>query len=156
MIKEEYLRFIQTLTVDQIPEGVRKIANLVLEHLETLQPLTTHQGQRVKRIVDLAQTHWLELPSKINPKTGEVTLRTTSITRLKSLKVGPFRGFVRQEVFDLDSPLALVYGPNGTGKSSFCEALEYGLLGNVAEAESKRIRTQEYLKSYCQIWCMAS
>ncbi|MGF3860388.1 AAA family ATPase [Salmonella enterica] len=36
----------------------------------------------------------------------------------------------------------LIYGPNGTGKSSFCEALEYTLLGNVAEAESKRFRNQ--------------
>ena len=147
MIKDEYLRFLQMLTVIQLPDGVHKIANLVFEHLEALQPLTTHQGQRVKRVVELAQTHWPALPSKINPKTGEVTLYTTSITRLKCLKVGPFRGFARQEVFDLDSPLALVYGPNGTGKSSFCEALEYGLLGNVAEAESKRIRTQEYLKN---------
>ena len=39
-------------------------------------------------------------------------------------------------------------GPNGTGKSSFCEALEFGLLGNVAEAESKRFRNQDdYLKN---------
>lgn len=42
----------------------------------------------------------------------------------------------------------LIYGPNGTGKSSFCEALEYGLLGSVAEAESKRFREQnDYLKN---------
>ena len=74
-------------------------------------------------------------------------IRATSISRLKSLKVGPFRGFARQEVFDLDSPLTLVYGPNGTGKSSFSEALEYGLLGSVDEAHNKRISTQDYLKN---------
>ena len=147
MIKEEYLRFLQTLTVDQIPEGVRKIANLILEHLEILQPLTTYQGQRVERVVELAQSHWPELPSDINSKIDEAPFRATSITRLKNLKVGPFRGFARQEVFDLDSPLSLVYGPNGTGKSSFSEALEYGLLGNVTEAENKRISTQDYLKN---------
>ncbi|MFC1589399.1 AAA family ATPase [Pseudomonadota bacterium] len=56
-------------------------------------------------------------------------------------------GFLRQEIFDLDSSLVLIYGPNGTGKSSFCEALEYGLLGNVAEAESKRFRPEDYLKN---------
>ena len=49
MINEEYLRFLQTLTETQIPEGVSKIANLVLEHLEVLQPLTTYQGQRIKK-----------------------------------------------------------------------------------------------------------
>ena len=147
MINEEYLRFLHTLSEFQISEGVYKIANLVLEHLEVLQPLTTHQGQRIKKVVELAQSLWTELPSKINLKTDEVPIRATSISRLKSLKVGPFRGFARQEVFDLDSPLTLVYGPNGTGKSSFSEALEYGLLGSVAEAHNKRISTQDYLKN---------
>lgn len=70
------------------------------------------------------------------------------INRLKNLSVGPFRGFARQEEFDLDSELVLMYGPNGTGKTSFCEALEYCLLSNVAEAESKRFRNQDdYLKN---------
>ena len=147
MVKEEYLRFLQVLSELQLPEGVNKIANLVLEHLETIQSLTTHQGQRVNKVAELATDHWPELPSKINLKTEGASIRSTSITRLKNLKVGPFRGFARQEVFDLDSPLVLIYGPNGSGKSSFCEALEFGLLGNISEAESKRIRTQEYLKN---------
>ena len=34
-------------------------------------------------------------------------------------------------------PMLLVFaGPNGSGKTSFSEALEYGLLGNIEEAES--------------------
>ena len=67
---------------------------------------------------------------------------------MKSLSVGPFRGFAKQENFDLNCQLVLIYGPNGTGKSSFCEALEYGLLGAVAEADSKRFRNQQdYLKN---------
>ena len=70
------------------------------------------------------------------------------MTRLKSLTVGPFRGFAKPEVFDLDSQIVLIYGPNGSGKSSFCEALEYGLLGSVEEAESKRFReARDYLKN---------
>ena len=64
------------------------------------------------------------------------------------MTVGPFRGFSRQETFDLDSNLVLIYGPNGTGKSSFCEALEYGLIGLVEDAGHKRFRDQgEYLKN---------
>ncbi len=147
MIRSEYLRFMQTLTAGHIPEGVRKMANLVLEHLDTLRPLSTHQGQRVRRITALAQTHWQVLAANINVEVNDSTDHAISITRLKSLQVGPFRGFARQEVFDLDSPLVLIYGPNGTGKSSFCEAIEFGLLGNVAEAESKRFRPQDYLRN---------
>lgn len=63
------------------------------------------------------------------------------------MSVGPFRAFARQEEFDLESRLVLIYGPNGTGKSSFCETLEYCLLGNVIDAENKRFHNQnEYLK----------
>ncbi|MCW9012780.1 MAG: AAA family ATPase [Gammaproteobacteria bacterium] len=145
MIRNEYLRFMQTLKADNTPEGVRKIGNLILEHLNTIQPLTTHQGQRVRRIVRLAQGQWPTLAKDITAEANEADENTTTINRLKSLHVGPFRGFARQEDFDLDSSLVLIYGPNGTGKSSFCEALEYGLLGNVAEAESKRFRPQDYL-----------
>ncbi len=145
MIRNEYLRFMQTLDGDNIPEGMRKMANLILEHLDAIQSLGTHQGQRVRRIVQLAQTHWQTLATDITVEINEADEVVAPISRLKSLQVGPFRGFARQETFDLDSPLVLIYGPNGTGKSSFCEALEYGLLGNVAEAESKRFSQHDYL-----------
>ena len=49
MINEEYLRFLQTTTESQIPEGVYKIANLVLEHLEILQPLNNISGSAGKQ-----------------------------------------------------------------------------------------------------------
>jgi len=147
MIRSEYQRFMQVLAAGHTSEGVRKMAKLVLGHLDTLQPLTTHQGQRVKRIAALAQTHWQTLTTNVEIKVDDSTKNAVSITRLKNLQIGPFRGFARQEVFDLDSPLVLIYGPNGTGKSSFCEGLEFGLLGSVAEAESKRFSHQDYLRN---------
>ncbi|MCB5272300.1 MAG: chromosome segregation protein SMC [Candidatus Cloacimonetes bacterium] len=148
MISSEYLRFLQTLNADGITLEVRKIANLVLQHLNTLIPLSTSQGQRIKKIVGLAQSNWVSVSADIQPPTPQTTAQTCPITQLKSLSVGPFRGFARQEDFDLASKLVLIYGPNGTGKSSFCEALEYGLLGAVAEAESKRFRNQQdYMKN---------
>lgn len=148
MIQAEYLRFLQTLSTEDIPGDVRKIANIVLQHLETLIPLSTAQGQRIKIMVKLAQTNWGSICSDIQPKWEQPTEQTCPFTQIKSLSVGPFRGFAKQEDFDLASQLVLIYGPNGTGKSSFCEALEYGLLSNVAEAESKRFRNQhDYLKN---------
>jgi DNA polymerase III delta prime subunit len=65
--------------------------------------------------------------------------------RLKELKVGPFRGFRREEQFDLRKRVILFYGPNGSGKTSLCEALERGLLGSVEETELKRIDERRYL-----------
>lgn len=148
MIKAEYIRFLQTLSTSGVSADVRKIANLVLQHIDTLIPLSTAQGQRIKKIVTLAQANWNSVSPDIQPPPEQVAEHTPPIARLKSLSVGPFRGFAKQEDFDLSSQLVLIYGPNGTGKSSFCEALEYGLLGNVTEAESKRFRNQQdYLKN---------
>ncbi len=148
MIRAEYLRFLQMLNNEATSEGIRKIANLVLQNLGGLVPLTTSQGQRVRKMVSLAQAKWNTASAEIQPLPESAVEQSTKIKKLKKMSVGPFRGFARQENFDLASQLVLIYGPNGTGKSSFCEALEYGLLGNVAEAESKRFRDQpEYLKN---------
>ncbi|MFY9327456.1 MAG: AAA family ATPase [Georgfuchsia sp.] len=61
------------------------------------------------------------------------------------MTIGPFRGFRTPEPFDLQKRVVLFYGPNGSGKTSFCEGLEYGLLGSVEEAETKRIDGRTYL-----------
>lgn len=148
MIKAEYLRFLQTLQAKEVSEGVVKLANLIQENLELLSPLGTSQGQRIKQVVSLSQENWDCLSAEIQGIPESAEEQSENITQLKSLTVGPFRGFSEEEVFDLTSRLVLIYGPNGTGKSSFCEALEYGLLGSVAEAESKRFRNQQsYLKN---------
>ena len=147
MILAEYRRFLQTLT-NANQQELRKVANLVLQHSDDLLPLTTAQGQRVKKIVELAQANWEAISADIQPIPAQAAATSNPIRQLKSLRVGPFRGFSKPEDFDLASSLVLIYGPNGSGKSSLCEALEYGLLGSVAEAESKRFREQnDYLKN---------
>ena len=148
MILSEYVRFLQTLQKDVVSLDIRKIANLVFENFDLLVPLSTYQGQRIKRVVALAQSSWETLSTDIQPLTQQIDGQASSIKYLKSLTVGPFRGFAKEEFFDLASRQVLIYGPNGTGKSSFCEALEYALLGSVAEAEIKRFREQQnYLKN---------
>lgn len=148
MIRTEYLRFLQTLDAGEVSVDVRKMANLVLQNIDALIPLSTAHGQRIRKMVKLAQSNWCSTSSDLPPTSEQVAVQTCPIIKLKNISVGPFRGFARQEDFDLSSQLVLIYGPNGTGKSSFCEALEYGLLGNVAEAECKRFRNQQdYLKN---------
>jgi recombinational DNA repair ATPase RecF len=65
--------------------------------------------------------------------------------RLRCLTLGPFRGFLTPEPFDLQKRVILFYGPNGSGKTSLCEGLEYSLLGSVEEAATKRIDERTYL-----------
>jgi DNA sulfur modification protein DndD len=148
MIQSEFQRFLQTLLSSPSSASVHKFANLVLKSLDEIVPLSTHQGQRVKHVAKLAQKEWASLSQDIPTHLEDVESDVASFTLLKELSVDSFRGFSREETFDLKSLLVLIFGPNGTGKSSFCEALEYALLGSVAEAESKRFRDVEaYLKN---------
>ncbi|MDD5272812.1 MAG: AAA family ATPase, partial [Methylovulum sp.] len=148
MLKLEYLHFMQTLNTNAVPDNVRKLANIILDHLDEIIPLGTTHGKRVQKIVELAQHEFTTANCNYLVEVGNYQTSTNDITRLKSLTVGPFRGFAKSEFFDLDSQIVLLYGPNGSGKSSFCEALEYGLLGYVEEAGAKRFKTpNDYLKN---------
>ena len=148
MIRNEYLRFMQTLGTDGVPDNVRKLANVVLNHLDEITPLGTAHGKRTQKIVELSMREYKTANSECISGIENSRPDANGITRLKSLTVGPFRGFTEQEKLDLDRQIVLIYGPNGSGKSSFCEALEYGLLGSVEEAESRRFReARDYLKN---------
>ena len=51
--------------------------------------------------------------------------------RLSSLGITAFRGISEPVRFDLSAPLTLVFAPNGTGKTTMCEAAEWLLTGQV-------------------------
>jgi DNA sulfur modification protein DndD len=97
MIRDEFIRFVSTLTAAHIPDDVRQMAKLVLDHLDELMPLTTYQGHRVKKISELARANWDGLTHEIELVANAEVDNVVSISRLKSLQVGPFRGFLRQE-----------------------------------------------------------
>ena len=138
----------KTLSADGVTDNVRKLANIISKHLNQLTPLGTAQGKRAQKIVELAKQEMNTVSADISIESNFQQTDYKKVTRLKELKVGPFSGFAKEEIFDLDSQIVLIYGPNGTGKSSFCEALEYGLLGSVLEAESKRFtKAEDYLKN---------
>ena len=53
------------------------------------------------------------------------------MTRLKSLKVEGFRGINAPVSVDLDHDLIVLSGPNGTGKTSLFQSIEWGLFGRL-------------------------
>jgi len=52
-----------------------------------------------------------------------------------------FRGFRDRQEFDIDASAVIVAGPNGTGKTSFFDALQWALVGRIERLESVRARS---------------
>ncbi len=61
---------------------------------------------------------------------------------LKSLRIRNFRGFRDTDAgnFDLDSPITILYGRNGRGKSSTLNAIEWDLFGSDCSGTKTEIR----------------
>lgn len=65
--------------------------------------------------------------------------------RLNSLILQAFRGFNKKEEFSLESDIIILYGPNGHGKTSIYDAIEWALTGGIyrfEDASQERKRTK--------------
>lgn len=147
MVRGEFLRFTDSLDPTIVSQDEWRLLNLFLDHLDALIPLGTAAGKRSRYIIGIACPSFDSLSAHAPQSTQEAPRSDKKLSRLNALSVGPFRGFARSETFDLGSQIVLLYGPNGTGKSSFCEALEFALLGAVNDSSVKRIDQSEFLKN---------
>ena len=145
--KLDFERFVAWLhaPVTQAPPDVRRLANMALTHFDGLSRTSRQHSQRSIYLVGKARQELAQTPDGRPDIEAVVTDRAWPWKRLRGMTIGPFRGFRNPEPFDLQRRVVLFYGPNGSGKSSFCEGLEFGLLGSVEEAETKRIEGLTYL-----------
>ncbi|TAP44625.1 ATP-binding protein [Arthrobacter sp. S39] len=73
------------------------------------------------------------------------------------LRIEAFRGFRDAREFDLSASAVVVTGPNGTGKTSFFDALQWVLLGKIERLEVLRSRRNaEYVVNQYRIGRKAS
>ncbi len=147
MMLREFHNFMIELAEKSVSDDVKRMGNIILKYLNEIIPLSTAYGQRSKKIIELAQNEFEKIVPQITVSTESNQEDEFAISRLKSIEIESFRGFNQKEIFDIDAPIVLLYGPNGSGKTSFCEALEYSLLGFVEEAEVKRFSNTDYLKN---------
>lgn len=127
--------------------NVRRLANLALAHYDGLAQTSRQHSQRSTFLVRHARRDLAQTPDILPDIQAVAAHGAWPWKRLRHMTIGPFRGFRTPEPFDLQKRVVLFYGPNGSGKSSFCEGLEYGLLGSVEEAETKRIDGRKYLSN---------
>lgn len=145
----DYQHFVRWLHVPATgaSEDARRIANLVLQNFEAISATTRNRSQRAILVVDLARAQFAGMSSGLPLLDAIAAGAGWRWRNLTELTVGPFRGFRNPESFDLTRRLILFYGPNGSGKTSLCEALEYALLGAVDEGAQKRIDAGQYLRN---------
>ena len=145
-VMAEYQRFLEALAVRPVDEDIRRMANLVYSNLPHLAEVGAARRARSSRLAPIAINQLAGISPEL-PEFNNTNVEGQNVGRLHQLSVGPFRGFTNQEVFDLSNSITLVYGANGTGKSSFCEALETALLGSISEAQVKRINHNTYCRN---------
>ncbi len=141
----EYLKWIATLNTETLSELEKHLLNLITENFENVFNSGTHQGRRAKLIISLLESNPTLDQIALNIPDSETTEKTNQ--PLTKIEIGPFRGFDAPREFQFGDNYTLIYGPNGTGKSSLCEGLEASLLGYVAEAERKRISLETYIQN---------
>ena len=143
---EGFVRWLH-LPENEAHPNVRRLANLILTNFDSVLATSRQHSQRSVYLASLAQRYLLQTPDTL-PEIAPVAIDDTwQWRRLHHLTIGPFRGFRNPEPFDLQQRIVLFYGPNGSGKTSLCEAIEYTLLGSVEEAETKRIAAATYLSN---------
>ena len=138
-VHEEYDRYLQWLGAAEVVGEAKRIAKIVQANLDALIPTVSNGGQRATTLTPMVRRDLAGTTDDIEAAPADWAVAALPWTRLKKLIVGPFRGFRREEQFDLSHNIVLFQGPNGSGKSSLCEAMEFALLGDVEEAAAKRI-----------------
>ncbi len=145
--KRDFERFVTWLHQPgtNAPVEVRRLANLILAHFDEVAQTSRQHNRRSIELVGLARAELAQTPDALPAIPAERADGTWPWQRLRHITLGPFRGFRTPEPFDLQKRIILFYGPNGSGKTSICEGLEFALLGSVEEAENRRIDGATYL-----------
>lgn len=145
--RQDFERFVRWLNEPGrfAPESARKMANLTLANFDAVAAMARQHNNRSQLLARLARDHFATTSADLPDLPDVAAQGQWPWLQLRSLTLGPFRGFREPHTFDLSKRIVLCYGPNGSGKSSLCEALEYALRGAVEDAGSKRIEQRDYL-----------
>ena len=142
----EFKRFLAK-SAPTLSEYESKLANLMLGSFDEISAVGAAGGRRGKVLAKLIVDNGETASPALEIAADEANANDREIVRLTKVEVEHFRGFSEKHTFEFKTPYTFVYGPNGTGKSSLCEALEYGLLASIHEADSKRIPVSDYIRN---------
>jgi exonuclease SbcC len=78
----------------------------------------------------------LEINSR--PLSSRDSITSLVPVRLKELQIRNFRAYRKPQKFDLNADLIVLYGPNGFGKTSFFDALDFAVTGEIGRLDASK------------------
>ncbi|MEW6173348.1 MAG: AAA family ATPase [Bacillota bacterium] len=70
----------------------------------------------------------------------------TERTRIKGVAIEAFRAYRKKQEFDLDADVVVLYGPNGLGKTSFFDAIDYVCTGRIGRlCRRSRMKQEDFM-----------
>ena len=73
-------------------------------------------------------------------------VQPTERTRIRKVAIEAFRAYRHKQEFDVDADVVVLYGPNGLGKTSFFDALDYVCTGRIGRLCRHRIGQQDFIR----------
>lgn len=102
--------------------------------------LVVPHARGIERIVEECLDGVLGKPTWLKAEIKEFPLPRYQIgpkVRLKGLEINNFRCYRENNEFDLDADLIVLFGPNGFGKTSFLDAIDFVCTGGVARFDER-------------------
>lgn len=113
--------------------------------------LVVPHAKGIERIVKECIEGVLGKPEWSKPEREEFLLPQYEVghsVRLKELEISNFRAYRESFEFDLDADLIVLFGPNGFGKTSFFDAIDFVSTGGVTRFDERfRWKTDRLLKT---------
>lgn len=141
-ILDDNLSYLYLLSLIKKQKG-KKLTKAIyseLDDIDKLKKRVIRQVERYRRIVD--QNMALERDGS-----------NLVLTPLKSIQVKNFRGFSslndndQGTLIPFSKGVNVFFSPNGGGKTSLCEAIEYNLTDNLKEANRRNTPLKNYIKN---------
>ena len=80
-------------------------------------------------------------PQPLTPASTALVVQTerpTEPVRLETLEIRNFRAYRKPQTFALGADVTVLYGPNGFGKTSLFDAVDFAVTGGIGRIESRR------------------
>lgn len=121
--------------------GPKKINQMLQQRITKKEPIMSER-----------YNHWLRSYKRFEEDRLDLKAFKKEEAKISTLQVNNFRGFNALSLEDkgalvqFHKEINIFFAPNGGGKTSLCEAIEYACTGTIKEAERRKTSLAKYIK----------